>query len=195
MTWIKTITPEKAENELARLYDLIASARGGIAQIHQAQSFNPRALRAHLEIYKAIVFAPSSLSRIMRERIGVVVSAANNCRYCAAHHSEALQKLGDDAAIIEKLHDGAVPQELPAGELMMLRWASDAALRPSDASPSDIEELKRCGFDDRGILDAALTVAYFSFVNRLVLLLGIELETDYEKTCADMDSTPANSSR
>lgn len=33
------------------------------------------------------------------------------------------------------------------------------------------------------VLDAALTVAYFSFVNRLVLLLGVELESDYEKTC------------
>jgi hypothetical protein len=35
----------------------------------------------------------------------------------------------------------------------------------------------------RGVLDAALTVAYFSFVNRLVLLLGVHVEQDFQVTC------------
>jgi hypothetical protein len=37
MTWIKTIGPEEADGELARLYQAIAADRGGIAFIHQAQ--------------------------------------------------------------------------------------------------------------------------------------------------------------
>lgn len=37
---------------------------------------------------------------------------------------------------------------------------------------------------ERVLLDAALTVAYFSFVNRLVLRLGVELEPGFEVTCA-----------
>jgi alkylhydroperoxidase family enzyme len=45
------------------------------------------------------------------------------------------------------------------------------------------------GFDDRAILDAALTVAYFSFVNRLVLLLGVEVEKDYASTCGPETGT------
>ena len=41
-----------------------------------------------------------------------------------------------------------------------------------------IGKLKEAGFTDRVILDASLVVAYFNFVNRLVLGLGIELEAD-----------------
>jgi AhpD family alkylhydroperoxidase len=47
-----------------------------------------------------VVFARSTLSRISRERIAVVVSAANTCRYRVAHHGEALRRLGDEPATI-----------------------------------------------------------------------------------------------
>ena len=34
------------------------------------------------------------------------------------------------------------------------------------------------GLVERAILDAALVIAYFNFVNRLVLGLGVQLEQD-----------------
>jgi uncharacterized peroxidase-related enzyme len=188
MTWIKTIKPENADGDLGEVYRLIASARKGIADIHRAQSLNPRALVAHLELYKAIVFARSPLSRIMRERIGVVVSAVNKCVYCVSHHAEALRILKDDEAVIQEIRRGLIPDQLPDHERLLLHWASETAAMPSSASREQIEQFKQSGLDDRSILDAALTVAYFSFVNRLVLLLGIELEDGFEKTCGDADS-------
>ncbi|MBI2375700.1 MAG: hypothetical protein HYV07_17015 [Deltaproteobacteria bacterium] len=59
-------------------------------------------------------------------------------------------------------------------------------IEPRDAQ-GDLAELRRAGHDDRAILDAALTVAYFSFVNRLVLLLGVAVEDDFASTCAGSD--------
>ena len=59
-----------------------------------------------------------------------------------------------------------------------------AASAPATCTEDDIGELRAHGFDDRAILDAALTVAYFSFVNRLVLTLGVELESGFEATRA-----------
>jgi alkylhydroperoxidase family enzyme len=38
--------------------------------------------------------------------------------------------------------------------------------------------MKDSGLDDRSILDAALVIAYFNFVNRLVLGLGVETEQE-----------------
>jgi alkylhydroperoxidase family enzyme len=35
--------------------------------------------------------------------------------------------------------------------------------------------VKRIGITDSGILDATLVVAYFNFVNRIVLALGLEV--------------------
>lgn len=183
MSWIKTIEPEQAEGELLEIYKAIGSARGGIADVHRVQSLNPRALRAHLELYKAVVFARSSLSRIARERIAVVVSAANRCAYCVAHHGEALRQLRDDLAVVDALVKGDVPDHLPAADRALLRWVQQAAREPKDCTEAAVAELRAFGFDDRAVLDAALTVAYFSFVNRLVLLLGVDVESDYQKTC------------
>jgi len=181
--WIKSIAPGEADGELDEIYWAIDSARGGVADIHRVQSLNPRALQAHLEIYKAIVFGRSTLSRVARERIAVVVSAANRCAYCVAHHGEALRQLGDDHSTVSSLGRGELPAKLAAADLTLLRWAQQAALSPADCTEEAVRELRSLGFDDRAILDAALTVAYFSFVNRLVLTLGVEVEQDYAKTC------------
>lgn len=185
MSWITTLPPADAEGALKAVYDAIARARGGIADIHRAQSLNVAALKAHLELYKAIVFQRSSLSRIDRERIAVVVSNANQCRYCVAHHAEALRNLRDESAVVEALSTGDIPNALPVPSRLLLEWAKRGALEPARASEADIRELRAAGWDERAVTDAALTVSYFSFVNRLVLLLGVELEEDYAKTCRE----------
>jgi alkylhydroperoxidase family enzyme len=41
---------------------------------------------------------------------------------------------------------------------------------------ADLEPLRQHGLDDRAILDLALVVAYFAFVNRIAHGLGVELE-------------------
>jgi hypothetical protein len=41
---------------------------------------------------------------------------------------------------------------------------------------ADIETLRKAGWSDRAILDATLIASYFSFVNRIALTLGVELE-------------------
>ena len=46
---------------------------------------------------------------------------------------------------------------------------------------SDLGELRAVGLSDRDILDLTLTAAYFNFVNRLVLGLGVQF-TDEEAT-------------
>ena len=92
--WIKGVGPAEAAGELKDLYERIGGARGGVAAIHQAQSLNPKVLGARFEMYKAVMFGPSPLSRADREAIAVAVSRANACDYCAAHHGAALDQLG-----------------------------------------------------------------------------------------------------
>jgi alkylhydroperoxidase family enzyme len=42
---------------------------------------NPAVLKATLELYLAIMYGPSPLSRMQREMLAVVVSRTNGCRY------------------------------------------------------------------------------------------------------------------
>jgi len=184
MAWIDVVPPERAEGALAELYHSIAGARAGVAAVHQVQSLNPKAMAAHLELYKAVVFQRSSLSRRQRERIGVVVSAANACAYCVAHHGQTLRGLGEDPRIADALERGdlaAAP--LDDADRALLALATRVAERAASATPDDLSALRAHGFDDRALLDAALTIGYFCFVNRLVLMLGVRLEEGYEATC------------
>jgi alkylhydroperoxidase family enzyme len=81
MARVKTIAPTVAEGELADVYARVSKTRGQIANILQVQSLNPQALGTHLDLYRAIVFAPSPLSRAEREAVAVAVSATNGCEY------------------------------------------------------------------------------------------------------------------
>ncbi len=53
-----------------------------------------------------------------------------------------------------------------------------AATRVND---SDVDALRRAGLADSDVLDGTFVAAYFNFVNRLVLGLGVELERDQER--------------
>ncbi len=81
MAWIKTIPPEEATGQLKELYDAAIRRAGRVFNIVRVQSLNPHVLKASTELYKAIMFGPSSLSRAQREMIAVVVSKTNDCFY------------------------------------------------------------------------------------------------------------------
>lgn len=56
-------------------------AASGQANIIASHSLNPEAMRAHVRLYRTIMFGESPLSRAEREAIAVTVSAANDCHY------------------------------------------------------------------------------------------------------------------
>lgn len=190
MTWIDTITPERADGMLGKLYGAIAKARGRVAAVHVAQSLHPRALRAHMELYKAVVLGPGSLSRRDRERVAVVVSFHNECAYCVRHHAEALRQLGEEPSVAADLERGLVPAGIDERHRALLEWAARGTAAPARADSAAVARLRELGWEDRAILDAALTVAYFNFVNRLVLLLGVELEEGFEQMCGSDPTEP-----
>ena len=64
MAWVKT-----------------AAGTEGTDHILASHSLNPDALKAHLALYRTIMFGPSNLSRAEREAVAVAVSALNRCHY------------------------------------------------------------------------------------------------------------------
>lgn len=81
MAWIKTVPPAEASGELLEQYDRMRDPAGNVANILQVHSLNPAALRTHFDLYRALMFGRSELSRVQREMIAVVVSKTNGCHY------------------------------------------------------------------------------------------------------------------
>ena len=82
MAWIRMVPDDEADPPLRELYDRFSDPRGGgIDHILKIHSLNPPTLLAHHDLYRTVMRGKSPLSRIRREMIAVVVSAANRCHY------------------------------------------------------------------------------------------------------------------
>ncbi len=67
---------------------------------------------------------------------------------------------------------------LSAADRELMDYTEKLTLRPGEVEREDVEALRRVGFSDRAIVDAALHVALFSFMNRIVDGLGGALDGD-----------------
>lgn len=181
MAWIKQIDEEHAEGELAEVYARLLEQRGKLANILKVQSLNPGALGAHVDLYMATMFAQSGLSRAEREAIAVVVSTLNDCEYCTQHHLAALRRYVKDDDILQTLARAENLDELEPRLGNIVMHAEKLTSAPGAMTESDLHDLRTVGLKDKDILDLTLVVAYFNFVNRIAMGLGVEF-SDAELT-------------
>lgn len=178
MSWIEEIAVDDAEGRLAEIYGDLAAKRGKVANILKVHSLNPEALKAHLDLYMTVMFERSDLSRAEREAIAVVVSSANDCEYCIQHHLEALKAYIKDEDTLAILAAGDGLETLEPRLSNIVRHADKLTTAPEAMTESDLGELRAVGLSDRDILDVTLITAYFNFVNRVALGLGVDFDPD-----------------
>ncbi len=178
MSWIAEIEVTEAEGKLAEVYAELLEKRGKVANILQVHSLNPNAMASHLDLYMSIMFGKSGLSRAEREAIAVVVSATNDCEYCVNHHAEALRRYIKDDDVLQTLAsaDGLEVLEPRLGNIVI--HAEKLTSAPSAMTESDLDPLRAEGLTDQDILDITLVVAYFNFVNRIALGLGVSYSAE-----------------
>lgn len=179
MARIKTIPYSEATGRLKEIYDDLTSKRGKLADIHQIQSLRPESIVKHMELYMEVMFSHSELSRAKREMMAVVVSVANGCAYCRAHHEMALRHYVKDDEKIQAVIDHKKFSALNDQDAALCYFARQLTLNPQSHEKEDFTQLlKNAGISDAAILDAVLVVAYFNFVNRIALSLGLGISED-----------------
>jgi len=174
MAWITTIDENDAENQLKKYYEDIIKKRGKLSNILQVQSLLPDTMKSHLDFYLSIMFNKSKIRREEKELIAVIVSSLNNCQYCINHHAEALSCYWKDwKSIQDVIANTDQSKVLNENQKKLVRYVKKLTTCPSEIVQPDIEELRQSGYDDRSILEIALIVSYFNFVNRMALGLGV----------------------
>ena len=78
---IRLIDEHEADGLLKEEYDAAVDRAGKVFNILKSMSLNPPVLRASMELYKAIMFGESGLSRKERELLATVTSAEQFCHY------------------------------------------------------------------------------------------------------------------
>jgi uncharacterized peroxidase-related enzyme len=178
MSWIDEIDVGDADEKLEAIYAELTKKRGKVSNILKVHSLNPEALGDHLDMYMTLMFGASGLSRLEREAIGVVVSATNECAYCVNHHAEALRRYVDDEETLDMLTTADGLEALEPRLSNIVRHAEKLTSAPAAMTESDLGELRAVGLSDRDILDLSLITAYFNYVNRIALGLGVDFSAD-----------------
>ena len=178
MAWIESTSPAEADGELLKAYEALLDNRGKIADIMTVQSLNARAMKAHLDLYVTLMFGRSGLTREEREAIAVVVSAANGCEYCVRHHGEALNRYWKDRDKVNRLTGDLRSLDLHGRMAAILEYARKLTRLPASMTEADVDGLRDRGLSDQDILNLGLITAYFNFVNRIALGLGVEFTED-----------------
>lgn len=177
MSWSGRIAPQDASPELRPCYDRIRerSASQRVANLWQAWGAHPAGLEATFTAYRTLMDDPSPLSPAQAESIALVVSANNGCGYCVAHHGPRLARLVGEPLARAVARDYR-EANLTARDRVLLDSAVALNCEPAERTSADLERLREYGFDDAGILRAVEISAFYAYVNRVALALGVELE-------------------
>jgi uncharacterized peroxidase-related enzyme len=143
-----------------------------------AYSFDQAKLRAFSGLYNDLMLADSPLSKLEREMIAVVVSAANRCYYCLV-----APRPGGAPVVRRSRARRAARHELPRGEAAAppardARLRSQAHDRLARDRRGDRAGLRKAGFRDREIWDIAAVASFFNMTNRLAS--GIDMMPNEE---------------
>jgi AhpD family alkylhydroperoxidase len=102
-----------------------------------------------------LAYLPAALS----DRIGLVVTQDNSCRYCYGMHRSLLRIAGHSEADVDRIVRDSMLVDLSPAE----RIAVDYARRLSRCAPrpdrTDFEKLVAAGFDARAAVEVAADVA------------------------------------
>ena len=81
MAHLRLIEVDEATGLLKEEYEAAVGRAGKVFNIVKAMSLRAGVLRRSMQLYKAVMFGPSGLSRQERELLAVVVSRQNDCHY------------------------------------------------------------------------------------------------------------------
>jgi uncharacterized peroxidase-related enzyme len=133
---------------------------------------DPETLKVRSPLFNAIMYGKGGLGRAERELGALAASIVNHCIYCAAVHADRHAQLVADTGVTDRLFAAGEQAELGPRDRAILDFGMRLARTPQEASGDDVARLRAAGLDDDEIVDLVLSVALFSWANRLMHVLG-----------------------
>lgn len=187
MAWIRTIPWDEADGQLRDAYDWQAAALGEPAEFTMLGSLYPAIVEERLRLYRTVENCPSDLSQVERQTAAFVASTINGTDHCASGLRLKLESLGVEPATLDAIV--ATPHDVATGDARLDAICAHAAkltARPAEMTEVDLEPLRAVGLSDLDLLDVNNMVAYYCYINRVVMGLGIRsvMSTTHEATHA-----------
>ncbi len=162
-----------------RYFDICEEKLGLVPNVLRAYAFDDAKLRAFTDMYNDLLLGDSSLTKLEREMIAVVVSAVNRCFYCLTAHGAAVRELSGDPALGEMLVQNYRAARLEPRTRAMLDFAVMLTESPETIEDEDRDVLRDAGFDDRAIWDIAAVASFFNMTNRMAAASDMRPNAEY----------------
>jgi uncharacterized peroxidase-related enzyme len=130
-------------------------------------------------MYNDLMLGNSTLSKLEREMIAVVVSSANRCYYCQVAHGQAVREMSGDPALGELLVMNYRAAKLSRRQRAMLDFAHKITVAPDEVGEPDRALLRKAGFKDRDIFDIASVASFFNMTNRMATAIDMMPNEEY----------------
>jgi uncharacterized peroxidase-related enzyme len=174
------IPPRSALAPDMRKYFAVCDEKiGFLPNVLAVYSFDDAKLRAFIGMYNDLMFCESGLSKLEREMIAVVVSAANRCYYCLTAHGQAVRAMSGDPSLGEALVMNYRVAQVTPKQRAMLDYAHKLTVTPAETGASDRQSLRRAGFSDRDIWDICSTAAFYNMTNRVATATDMMPNEEY----------------
>ncbi len=169
----------RLDPDIRKYFDLCDEKIGFLPNVLAAYSFDQAKLRAFMAMYNDLMLGDSRLSKLEREMIAVVVSAANRCYYCLTAHGQAVREMSGDPSLGETLVMNWRVAQVTPRQRAMLEFAHQLTVDPAATGATARRALKRAGFSDRDTWDIAAVAAFFNMTNRLATATDMMPNDEY----------------
>jgi len=172
----------KLDPDLQKYFSVCDERLGFVPNVLTAYTFDQGKLRAFVGMYNDLMLGDSALSKLEREMIAVVVSAANRCYYCQVAHGQAVRELSGDPALGELLVMNYRAARLTKKQRAMLDFAHRMTVAPDEVGETERAALREAGFEDRDIWDIAAVAAFFNMTNRMATAIDMMPNEQYHSS-------------
>lgn len=180
MSWLRVPAEADLPPDVQALFAAPRERLGFIPNVLRRYALRPSHLLRWNDHYEELMKGDSGLSKAEREMIAVVVSVANECRYCIAAHSAALRKLTKNPELADAIAADHTRAGVDPRVRAMLDYAVKLTRRPTEMDAGDVATLRDAGWSDEDVMDIAEVTGMFNFTNRMASGLGWEPNPEYD---------------
>ncbi len=146
---------------------------GFIPNIFRAQTLRPDVVEAEASAIREVLLTEQFLTRVQKESILLVISAANLNTYCVAVHCEMLRAMGISMEDSDQIAVDHRQARLAESDKALLDFALKLTVQPSRFCREGLEPLRKHGFTDEQILETLVMTSFTNFLNTLQMGLGV----------------------
>lgn len=174
---IETVSPEKAEGDVAQVYKEIKSQWEMVPNPIKLYSTNLKMLKQKWESYQ-MMGKHKTVGAKLQTIIRMLVSASHDCTYCVGlNESMLINRFKMDAGKVMGMKKDPATAPLPEKEKALLLFVLKAVNDSKSTSKNDIEALHKLGWSDAEIFFATSYAA--EMVATDILINAFKVKVDY----------------